>query len=102
MAGGLYISEYTDVIHSPDGVPIALEATNARQKVTVGAGSTQSAAFQVNTKIVRLHVDTNPVCVVFGTNPTATANDARIMTNTTEYFAVPQGQAFKVAGFPTT
>jgi len=68
----------------------------AEQILTPGAGSTQSAAFKNNTMYVRLFTDT--ACgIEFGTNPTAGANSPRIAANGTEYFAVPQGQAYKIA-----
>jgi len=67
------------------------------QTVALTAASTQTAAaVKNNTMYVRLFTDT--ACgIELGTNPTVTANSPRMAANSTEYFAVPQGQAYKVA-----
>jgi hypothetical protein len=84
----LYISEYTQ--NTIDLPVVASEPSTASQAVTFTT-STQSAAFRNDTRLVRLHTDTN--CFVkFGTNPTATtATDARMAANQTEYFRVFPG-----------
>src|SRR5690349_12380927 len=70
----------------------------AEQTIAIGVSSVQSAAFNANTKFVRLHVDsTGPCSIEFGTNPTATATTQRMAPNQTEYKGVPHGAGFKVA-----
>jgi len=95
----LYVTEFTDTYLDPynHSFSIAKWLANQEQTVTIGAGSTQTAtASKNNTMYVRLFTDT--ACgVEFGTNPTAGANSPRMAANSTEYFAVPQGQAYKVA-----
>lgn len=96
----LYIAEFATF--TPPGAPgglgqIAQQPTLAEQTVVIGASSTQSAAFNTNTRFVRLHCDVAAE-VEFGTNPTAVLNtSARMAANQTEYFGVPKGQSFKVA-----
>lgn len=68
----------------------------ATQNVAIGGSSVASAAFNANTCLVRLHCDA--ICsIAFGTAPTAVATAFRLAANQTEYFAVPAGQAYKVA-----
>jgi len=88
----LYISEYPQ--NAVDVPTLVQEPSTVSQAVTFTT-STQSAAFRSDTRMVRLHTDTN--CFIkFGTNPTATtASDARMAANQTEYFKVNPG--FKVA-----
>lgn len=97
----LYISEYSDYIHSPDSVQWASEPANTDQTVAIGVSSVASSAFKGNTKVVRLHTDA--ICsIAFGTSPTATATNKRLPANATEYFAVPEGQSYKVAVITNT
>jgi hypothetical protein len=57
-----------------------------------------SAAFNSQTRMVRLHKDAGSPCSIsFGTAPTATTSNARMAANSTEYNGVPVGQNFKVA-----
>ena len=84
---------------------IAQQPPLAEQSIANGGGNTQSNAFNVKTKFVRLHADT--ICAIeFGTNPTAIAagatGTARMIVGQTEYYGVPQGQNFKVAVILTT
>jgi hypothetical protein len=86
--GKLYIAEYPTLDRT--------EPPLAEQVVAIGGGSLQSAAFQKTTRAVRLHCDA--ICsVAFGTNPVATATHKPMAARQTEFFPVPQGQAFKVA-----
>jgi len=77
-------------------------ATAAKQIITdgmqvaIGGGSTQSAALNANTAFVRVHTDA--IChVAFGTNPTSSSSQKRLAANSTEFFGVPAGKAFRVA-----
>jgi hypothetical protein len=93
MASLLFVSEYTQ--NSVDVPTLVMEPSVASQVVNYAGGTTQSTAFRNDTRMVRIHTDTN--CFIkFGTNPTATtAVDARMAANQTEYFKVNPG--FKVA-----
>ena len=68
----------------------------ATQQLSIGVGSVQSAAFNASTVLVRIHADAI-CCIAWGTNPTAINTSFRVAANQTEYFAVPAGQAYKVA-----
>lgn len=85
----MYITEYvrqgndlnTKVAYFPEEPPIA------EQTVAIGAGSVQSAALNVKTRIVRLHADA--ICsVLFGVNPTATAASRRLAVGQSELITV--------------
>lgn len=94
----LYITEFANTGSSNTAATTAMSAQPpiVEQTVTIGAGSTQSAAFNAATKFVRLFTDT--ACgFSFGTAPTAVIGSARMAANSTEYFGIPQGNAFKVA-----
>lgn len=94
----LYITEFTDTLTTPNAVSMSMakQPPTAKQTVTIGAASTQSSAVANNTQYVRLFTDT--ACgIEIGTNPTAAASSLRMAANSTEYFAVPAGQAFKIA-----
>lgn len=56
--------------------------------------TTQSAALDGGTEIVRVLADAN-CCIAFGTNPTATAADIPLTANVPEYFEVPAGGTVK-------
>lgn len=91
----LYITEYDKLADDTRG-PVPVGGTVvASQTVTIGAGSTQSNAFNAATRFVRLHTDA--ICSVeFGANPTATAAKARMAADQTEYFGVTGGQKVAV------
>lgn len=63
--------------------------------ITTSGSSQQSAAFQTNTKFVRIHTD-GIMSIAFGVNPTATVNTMRLAANQTEYFSVIPGQKLAV------
>jgi len=96
-----YIKEY---LRQPkDGVgltvPAGQEPALATQKVAIGAGSVQSAAFNARTRFVVINVD-QACSYVFGANPTATANEMRMSADATQYFGVNPGD--KVAFITNT
>jgi hypothetical protein len=82
----LYISEYRDMpVTIGQFLPVPQEPTT----------TTQSAAFNTNTRFIRVHADA--ICSIkFGTSPTAVTTDARMAANTTEYFGVIAGQKLAV------
>lgn len=93
----LYVSEYTaQQVDQGKAVPIAFCPAIAEYTLAIGGGSVASPPFQTNTNIVRLHSDA--VCSIkFGLNPTATATNARMAQNQTEYFGVEPAKSFQVA-----
>jgi hypothetical protein len=98
----LYVTEYAALGQGANGIPaqIAYEPPVASQVVTFTT-STQSSAFNAATQFVRVHTDS--ICsITFGTNPTATTSNRRMAADATEYFAVPAGNAFKVAAVTNT
>jgi len=63
--------------------------------IVISGASTQSAAFNTATTLVRIHADS--VCsVLFGANPTATTANARLASGQTEYFGVAGGMKVAV------
>lgn len=76
-----------------DGKPV--EPAIAEQNVAIGGTSTQSAAFNTNTRFVRVHTDV--LCAVkFGANPTAVATAHRMADESTEWLAVSGGHKVAV------
>jgi len=96
MANNLYISEFEQIIRTTVGNVVAAQCPpHAQQKVDFTAGATQSAAFNVRTKFVRLHAEA--ICsVAFGSNPTATNAMLRLTAGQTEYFGVNAGDKLSV------
>ena len=92
-----YITEY--LRQSRDGIervlPAGQEPALAVQKVAIGAGSIQSAAFNAKTTFVAINVDV-ACSFKFGTNPTATSADMRLPADATMYFGVYPGDKVAV------
>lgn len=90
----LYITEYaTAGWTTAAGLQIGQEPAVTTQAIAIPG---TSAAFQVNTRFVRLHTDA--ICsVLFGPNPTATTASPRLNANQTEYFGIVGGQKVSVA-----
>jgi hypothetical protein len=85
----LYITEYANTGRElkRNVVQSAQEPRLNDQVITIGVGSTQSAALNPKTRLVRLHADA--ICSVdIGTNPTATAAKMRMAANQTEYISI--------------
>ena len=96
----LYVTEFNapNVFMHPNS--LGMQPPVAEQNVTFTT-TTQSAAFNNSTNLVRIHTD--GICSIeFGTNPTATTAKARMVAGATEYFIVPQGQSYKVAAVTNT
>src|SRR5690348_4400661 len=92
-----YITEYIDLgNHAGQSAPIGMEPAAATQAVTFTGTHGESAALNGKTRFVRIHVD-GIACIRFGTAPVAVTTDPRMAANQTEYFAVPQGQSFKIS-----
>lgn len=83
----LYITEYAGISIGAGGAQAPEEPPLAEQKLTIGASSVQSAAFNTATQLVCLHADA--ICsVTFGSNPTATTASRRIPVDGERYFGV--------------
>lgn len=68
---------------------------NANSPMGITASATTSAVFATNTSLVRVHVDAT-CSIKIGVTATATANNARMIQNQTEYFQVTPGQVISV------
>ncbi len=94
----LYVTEYAigsliqvggSLMQAPHEPPLA-------EQVLPISTTVQSLPFNKQTTLVRLHCDA--VCsVVFGTNPTATANSQRMAASQTEFKSIPKGQSYMVS-----
>lgn len=85
----LYVSEFSALYQSANGQgAMAVQPSLRDQTIAIGSGSTTPTyPFLPATRFVRLHADA--ICsVAFGTSPTASATNARMAANQTEYFAV--------------
>ena len=101
----LYVEEYSQLVMTPNGLAaMAQQPVLQSQTVAIGSGSvTPTRAFLPATKFVRLHTDA--ICsVLFGPfgSTTATATNARMAANQTEYFGVPQNASWTVAVITNT
>lgn len=72
----------------PAAAPLS-DGTQIEQPQMTAAG--QSQAFGTKTRMIRVHTDAIIKISVGGTNPSATANSARMAANQTEYFCVNPG-----------
>lgn len=68
----------------------------ATQVLDYTSGAAQSAAFNANTRLVRLHCDTS-CSRLFGVNPTATTTSPRMAAGDTEYHCVDPDNPLKVS-----
>jgi len=92
----LYIAEYPapklvqgSYFQAPKDPPLA------EQTVAIGGASTQSAAFNTKTRLIRIHTDA--ICsIAVGSNPTATTGKARMAAGQTEFQAVNPGDKIAV------
>lgn len=88
-----YITEYHGLAMN-NLAHMALEPAIAAQVVAIGAEA-KSAAFNSETRYIRVHVDA--ICSVkIGLAPTATTTDARLAASQTEYFGVKPGDKISV------
>lgn len=92
----LYVTEFADVgTHMLGVIPVANYPEKANQTVAIAGASAQSAAFNADTRFIRLHTDA--VCSIeINVNPTATTVMARLAADQTEYFAVQAGHKVAV------
>jgi len=103
----LYVTEYQGVGQvdpdSTDGntsFKVTAQAPKgpslAEQKITISGVTTQSAAFNRLTRLIRVHTDVVCSVAVGGANPSATTSSARLAANQTEYFSVDPGDKIAV------
>ena len=74
----MYIEEYQNLPKDANGFLPIVGSLIATQKVTVGASSTQSSAFNAKTNYVVIQVDTGSCQFETGSNPTADG-DSRLL-----------------------
>jgi hypothetical protein len=87
----LYITEFTDIARNFNSGPMAAPAAPpvASQAVTFTT-TTQSAAFNVATKLIMVQADA--ICSVeIGADPTATVNSMRMAAGETRFYGVTPG-----------
>ncbi len=91
------ISEYANLSQDASGkpVPVAAEPAIATQTVTYTT-STASAAFNAQTRVIRIVADAKAHFVVAAT-PTADADDPYVAADASEYFGVARNQSLKIA-----
>lgn len=101
MAGRVFLSEYT--CSSTRGMQAMQAPALVVQTPITTTGSAQSFnPFNGSTEIVRISIDSGgPVCIQFGTNPSATTNDERWAPNQTEARAVRPGDTISVISSST-
>jgi hypothetical protein len=72
-------------------VPIAMLPAVTVQEITISGASAQSAAFNAETRMIRISADA--ACRIrVGASPTAVATDLRVGADSPEYFGVLPGQ----------
>jgi hypothetical protein len=91
----LYITEYSGT--ASQQTQIAMTPAVAHQKLAIGS-ETDSAAFNINTRFIRVHVDA--ICSILIENvetaATATTSMTRMAADQTEYFGVVPGGKLSV------
>ena len=94
----VYIREYADVGRGLGVIQAGAEPASlaADQKLTNGAVSVASAAFNANTNMVCVHTDAI-ISITFGmAAPTAAVTHLRMAADTTMFFAVRPGMFLAV------
>lgn len=90
----LYVTEFSGP--GPGVVQVADTPKLASNNVAISGSSTQSAAFNTNTAIIRVHCDAICSVEVGGASPVATAASQRMPADTIEYFYVRPGDKLAV------
>jgi hypothetical protein len=78
------------------GAASTLTPTTSQSPVVNTGATTQSAAFQATTIMIRVHADSICSVKVGGASPTATTSNMRFAANQTEYFSVIGGDKLAV------
>jgi len=93
----LYITEYSHLVETARGrAQIPATPPLASQTVTIAAGTAQSAAFNVKTRIIRIHADAAANVEVGTVNPVALDTSARFAAGQTEFQGVTPGEKLAV------
>src|SRR5437899_519412 len=92
----LYIAEFTHINPGDAvGAQIAKYPPLVEQVVVIGGGSLASAAFNNQTRFIRVHADA--ICsIAIATTPTATVTNGRLAADQTEYLGVNPGDKIAV------
>lgn len=97
MANRLFIAEYQDISETVRGAAQApKDPPIAEQVITIGGGSTQSAAFNAATRFILITTDTICSVLVGGTNPTASTSSHRMAADQAEFRGVLGGDKLAV------
>lgn len=94
----IYISEFTSIggaVPSANTQAAKQPCITDQAPIVTSGSSQQSAAFNAQTSLVRIHTD-GIMSFAFGQNPTASTSSARMTSNQTEYFSVVAGQKVAV------
>ena len=94
----VYISEYAVAALDSRGMVSGGQEPALANQVLDTAATHLSAAFNAETRFVRVHTD-GIVSYLFGTAPTAATTNARMAANQTEYFGVPKGAPGASSGY---
>lgn len=91
----LYIAEYSNPRYGGGNVGVAAGAPIVEQKLTISGTSAPSAAFNAETKLIRVHTDV--ICsIVIAAVPVAVVTNMRLAADQTEYFEVTPGMKIAV------
>lgn len=85
----LSITEYAKMARDSAGhlIPVGMEPAVARQSITYTTAA-QSAAFNASTRFILVVAASADGYLEFGTNPTATATDTRIVQDVAQFFGI--------------
>jgi hypothetical protein len=88
-----YLREYADIaVTSSKYAQAGAEPAIEDQTVTTSGASTQSAAFNADTRLIAVAAPaTQAVCCLFGANPTATTSNFRLAAGSLTFFGVKPG-----------
>ena len=93
----LYIAEYGKLALGLNGETVLapIDPPIAEQKITIAGTSAASAAFNTQTRFIRMHTDA--IChILIGKTPTAVATKARMVAGQTEVRGVNGGDKIAV------
>jgi hypothetical protein len=98
----LYIAEFSSLASAGGGgaVQAAQWPPLREQKIALSGTSAASVAFGAGTTVIRVHSDVICSIKIGGGTPVATAANARLAADSTEYFGVESGA--KIAGITNT
>lgn len=102
MANTAYIAEFAEEQIGPAGRVGQMPMQPSLAEYTLATGAV-SAAFNVQTRFIRIHCQTGGMSYLISTAGTAAGvTNTRVAQNQTEYVGVPKGQAFKIAVIDNT